>query len=443
LGKPKRGPNGLHGDSRYHGQQKPLLRPPLESQPMPAAAVLGLTLVVAYLVGAVPFGYLIARARGVDILREGSGNIGATNVGRILGRRFGILVFLLDFAKGAVPAATALMVPGRAEVEASLGLGPDLLPVGAGLSAFLGHLFPVYLRFRGGKGVATGAGVVAVLLPGPALGALLVWVSAVCAWRYVSLASLAAAAALVLLRLIGTADPFAFDHAVRTAFCLITGGLVIVKHRSNVGRLLHGTENRLRETPAMLLFTKTVHVLALGLWFGTIIFFTLVVAIVLLSTFETLGSQPAAERPAWLPVASDLDKDKGIRLFGFAIGPLFPWFFLVQGVCGLLAVATALSWPSGQPSPTVAKVRTWCLLLALATVLAGWPLAQKVSRLRLDRYSADSAVAEGARAAFGSWHTYSLSLTFVTMILVGIAMALAAQLPSGTPAVSSEQTKEG
>src|SRR5436853_2081253 len=122
----------------------------------PLPIILGVLL--SYFLGAVPFGYLIARARGVDILHAGSGNIGATNVGRILGKRFGLLVFALDFAKGAVPTFLCLRWLG---VTAG---------VTAGLAAFIGHLFPVYLRFRGGKGVATGAGVVAGLFPLPTAG---------------------------------------------------------------------------------------------------------------------------------------------------------------------------------------------------------------------------------------------------------------------------------
>src|SRR4051794_7587449 len=118
-----------------------------------------LALVIAYSVGAIPFGWLIARSRGIDIFHAGSGNIGATNVGRILGRKFGLLVFALDFAKGAVPVAAAGLLP--AEAHAALEL-PDALRVGVALCAFLGHLFPVYLGFRGGKGVATGAGTVFV-----------------------------------------------------------------------------------------------------------------------------------------------------------------------------------------------------------------------------------------------------------------------------------------
>src|ERR1043166_7823437 len=103
----------------------------------PSLSVLG-----AYLLGAVPFGYLVARLRGVDIFKAGSGNIGATNVGRVLGRKFGLFVFVLDFLKGAVPVA----------VVRSLLPEVPWAAVAAGLAAFVGHMFPVYLRFRGGKG---------------------------------------------------------------------------------------------------------------------------------------------------------------------------------------------------------------------------------------------------------------------------------------------------
>src|SRR5947209_14237686 len=109
---------------------------------MTGPALLVLTGAAAYLVGAVPFGYLAARARGIDILRQGSGNIGATNVGRVLGRRYGLLVFLLDFAKGALPVLAAGWVPPDPSWP------PNLVPVAAGVAAFLGHLFPVYLRFH-------------------------------------------------------------------------------------------------------------------------------------------------------------------------------------------------------------------------------------------------------------------------------------------------------
>src|SRR5437870_10877830 len=221
--------------------------------------LLALTFLAAYLVGAIPFGYLIARSRGVDILRQGSGNIGATNVGRILGPGFGILVFVLDFAKGAVPVAVAAWIAGRVDSD----LPRDSLQVTAGLAAFLGHLFPVGLRFRGGKGVATGAGVVAVLLPVPAIAALLTWVAVLFLTRYVSLASLAAVSVLCAVRCALVAEPFAPDQRTLTLFCFIAAGLVFVRHRANIHRLLQGTENRLLESAAMLVLGKTIHALAL------------------------------------------------------------------------------------------------------------------------------------------------------------------------------------
>jgi acyl-phosphate glycerol 3-phosphate acyltransferase len=203
--------------------------------------ILGLVVLASYLIGAIPFGYLIARSRGVDILKHGSGNIGATNVGRVLGKRFGILVFVLDFAKGALPVAAASIIARHTHSS----LPRHTLEVSAGLAAFLGHLFPVYLRFRGGKGVATGAGVVAVLLPWPGLGAVIVWALVVWLTRYVSLASLSAVLALCALRLGLTAAPFDDENLILTLFCFVAAALVIVRHRTNIARLLRGTENRL------------------------------------------------------------------------------------------------------------------------------------------------------------------------------------------------------
>lgn len=398
--------------------------------------LVAVVILAAYLLGAIPFGYLVARVHGIDIFQHGSGNVGATNVGRVLGWRYGVLVFLLDFAKGAGPTALALALPDRADM-----LPADALPVAAGLAAFLGHLFPVYLGFRGGKGVATGAGVVAVLLPLPALGALFTWLGVLCLSRYVSLASLAAAGFLGLARLALTPDPFAPANALLTGFCLLTSALVLLRHRSNVSRLLHGTENRLPESPAMLQLSKTLHVLAVGLWFGSAVFFSLVAALVLFQTFESLGTMPASERPAWLPLAEPFDKEKGTRLAGAAVGPLFPWYFLIQGVCGLIAVATALPWSRAEPANKVHRLRTVLLVLALTTVVVGWPLAQRVSDLRVARYAADPVVAEAARAAFGNWHTYSLLLNFLTLGLVTVIMALAAWLPEAGVAASSVPAK--
>ena len=134
---------------------------------MSILVVIGL-LVAAYLFGAIPFGYLVGRARGVNLFEQGSKNIGATNVGRVLGRPYAVLVFLLDFAKGALPVAVIVPIASAVDSEAPVLFGStDWLRIGAAGVAFLGHLFPVYLGFRGGKGVATGAGVAFILVPGP------------------------------------------------------------------------------------------------------------------------------------------------------------------------------------------------------------------------------------------------------------------------------------
>ncbi|MBY0526571.1 MAG: glycerol-3-phosphate 1-O-acyltransferase PlsY [Gemmataceae bacterium] len=404
----------------------------------------------SYLIGAIPFGYLIARWRGVDILKEGSGNIGATNVGRVLGRRFGLFVFLLDFAKGAGPVAFARWWSG----SAGAGIDAEALPVAAGLAAFLGHLFPIYLRFRGGKGVATSAGVVAVLLPLPALGGLLTWIAVVCATRIVSAASMAAAAALCLFHLILSSRPFGDATVILTVFCFVAAALVFARHHANIGRLLHGTENRLRETPTMLLFVKMIHVLALGLWFGSVIFFTFVVGLSLFGTFEHLSEKPASERPFWLPLPTELAKERpserfpdplrkeqGSRIAGAAVGPMFSWYYGIQTVCAILAVATALAWCSSSAG-TIHKVRAVVLVLGLVSVGIGWWLDIVVNRLRDTRATTSDVVltsaaptpvqldaANQARAEFGKWHMFSLFANFATVALVTVGMTLAAQLP--------------
>jgi acyl-phosphate glycerol 3-phosphate acyltransferase len=415
---------------------------------MSALPLLVLTFLASYLVGAVPFGVLVARWRGVDLLHHGSGNIGATNVGRLLGRRFGVLVFLLDFAKGALPVLVATRWLPAADV------GPDVLGVTAGVAAFLGHLFPVYLRFRGGKGVATGAGVVTVLMPGPALAALVAWLILVTATRYVSLASLAAAALLCALRLSLTPHPWATEQRVVTGFCLVAVALVFARHRGNIRRLFQGTENRLQEAPAMVQFGKVVHVLALGLWFGTVVFFTITGA-VLFPAFQKEAAKPADERPLWFPLpaayekASPSDKfpdplrlEQGSRAAGAAVGPLFPWFYGVQAVGGLLALVTALAWAFTQRG-RAHVLRAAVLALALLGVGVGWWLERKVDYLRVPRNLYTDQVLLGsppaprllqaavdARAEFAAWHGYSLIVNFLTLALVAVGMALAAQLPT-------------
>ncbi len=210
-------------------------------------SLLLLTFVAAYLLGAIPFGWLVARWRGVDIRQHGSGNIGATNVGRVLGKKYGVIVFVLDFFKGALPVACGPLLALLTD-DQDRELFSVLLGVTAGIAAFLGHLFPIYLRFRGGKGVATGAGVVAVLMPLPALAALAVWLVVVLLTRYVSLASILAAAALCIaqiLLVLMASKPWQMPQIIVTIFCLIAAGLVVARHLANIRRLFAGTENRL------------------------------------------------------------------------------------------------------------------------------------------------------------------------------------------------------
>ena len=306
----------------------------------------------------------------------------------------------------------------------------------AGLAAFLGHLFPVYLLFRGGKGVATGAGVVVVLLPIPAAGAMLTWVTVLCLTRYVSLASLAAVSVLCALRMALTTEPFAPDQRILTLFCFVAAGLVFVRHRGNINRLLRGTENRLRNSATMLMLSKTIHVLALGLWFGSTVFFSLIAAPVIFHTFTALAEQSADSRPAWLP--SVFPKEHASQLAGLAVGPIFPWYFLLGGVCGLLSMVTALTWLRAEPESVVHKVRFYVMAAAFLTVLVGWPIAHQVSLLRIARYGSDPALAEAARTQFATWHLYSLGLNLITLALVTIAMALAARLPAAVSRLEKE-----
>jgi acyl-phosphate glycerol 3-phosphate acyltransferase len=389
---------------------------------MPAALVICLVVIGSYLLGAIPFGYLVARARGVDILHQGSGNIGATNVGRVLGRKLGILVFVLDFAKGAIPTIIGFMLSKSAS-----GLPYGALPVAAGLAAFLGHLFPVYLRFRGGKGVATAAGVVAVLVPVPTLGAVLTWLVLLILTRYMSVASLLAAVVLCVLRVALVSEPWNSAHAMLTLFCFLAAALVFIRHRANIERLLNQRENRLPDSPAMLMLAKVVHVLALGLWFGSVVFFTFS-ALLVFRSFESVADLPAAERPAGL--AESFTKENGTQLAGLAVGPIFPWYFAMQTVCGALTVATAFALARYEPQADTHKARRAVLAVALVLVLIAWPFSAKVSQVRADRYSKDATKAAAAREEFGRLHAYSLVLNLLVLGLVGVGMALAARLPT-------------
>ena len=188
-----------------------------------------LFLVVAYLVGALPTGLWVSRALGgVDPRRSGSGNIGATNVARTLGRQAGAITLVGDALKGFLPTAWAY--------------GAFVSPwavAGVGLAAFLGHLFPVYLGFKGGKGVATALGVFLAVAPGPLFWAAVIFGGVVWKARMVSLGSMAAAGALPLL------CAFLRQPLAVVALALAVAGLAIYKHRANIERILAGKENRI------------------------------------------------------------------------------------------------------------------------------------------------------------------------------------------------------
>ncbi len=197
----------------------------------------------AYLLGSIPFGLLITKLRGRgDIRAIGSGNIGAANVTRAAGLAAGVLTLLLDAAKGYF----AVWLPARFihdSIAVNLSHPPDRIDwmMLAALVAIAGHLFPVWLGFRGGKGVATAAGAFLMISVPAVLTAMVVFVAVVAFWRYVSLGSIAAAAALPLLMYLLYEPPFAPPHviSVGVAFASL---LVILRHRSNIERLLSGTE---------------------------------------------------------------------------------------------------------------------------------------------------------------------------------------------------------
>jgi acyl-phosphate glycerol 3-phosphate acyltransferase len=389
----------------------------------------------AYLVGALPFGYLVGRLRGVDLFKEGSGNIGATNAGRVLGRRFGILVFVLDFLKGAVPVAAVVPLAGALAPGAETALGPpDVLRVAAAGLAFLGHLFPVYLGFRGGKGVATGAGTVFVLVPGPAALAVLTWAVVVLATRIVSLGSLAAVTILVAARLVGTPTPFAADALPVTLYLIVGSGFVVVKHRGNVARLVAGSESRIGDFAMRETLVRGLHVLALGFWFGGAGFFNFVTAPTIFESFKEVVETAPSDRTANIaivpPGTSQQERaNLASALGGAAVGPVFPKYFAMQAVCGLVALVTALSWWTAEGGRKVHRWRVYVVGLAVVTVAAGWPISNYVSELRVHRFESDAG-----KTAFADWHVVSLLLSTVTVALAGVVLWLAAKLPNRPPA---------
>ena len=186
-------------------------------------------LLAAYLIGSVPFGFLIGKMRGVDVRTVGSKNIGATNVFRTVGKKWGLLAFLCDFLKGFVPT----MVAKHCAADVSW------LPVAVGLACVIGHTLTVFMKFRGGKGVATAFGMLVALIPGLVGIAFLVFVALFASTNYISLGSCGAATFLAVAIWF-----YPVPLAVEIIVSLI-GVFVVVKHKSNISRLLNGTENKI------------------------------------------------------------------------------------------------------------------------------------------------------------------------------------------------------
>jgi acyl phosphate:glycerol-3-phosphate acyltransferase len=198
-------------------------------------------ILIGYLCGAIPCGLIVGRiVCKVDIRREGSGNLGATNAIRVLGWGLGILVLVLDISKGILPLL--LLKTNLPELEAWL---PAL-----GAAAIIGHVFPIFLKFKGGKGVATAAGVILLLHPQAFLIALSLFLITVAATRYVSLASLVATTSLLISYIVLDGPNAAFGTQLpKTLFFILTSTIVFTRHLGNIKRLAHGTESKLGDGP--------------------------------------------------------------------------------------------------------------------------------------------------------------------------------------------------
>lgn len=220
---------------------------------------------IAFLLGSIPFGLLIAKSKGVDIRQHGSGNIGATNVLRVMGKKYGITCLLLDMLKGLIPTVLAFslirfvgddknpMIISMLQKQAVLfpadqQFTAQLLVILSGLLSILGHNYSPWVGFKGGKGIATSAGVVIALMPAGIPILIMVWLLLFFTTRYVSVASIGAAAALPFITIAGSAFHGRLADGTWNkplfAFSVVIAVLAIWKHRSNLQRLMAGTENR-------------------------------------------------------------------------------------------------------------------------------------------------------------------------------------------------------
>ena len=211
------------------------------------ATTLAVLMLGSYLLGGIPFGLLIAKSKGVDIRSAGSGNIGATNVGRVLGKKWGLLVFALDAAKGAAATtAASVIIHQRPAISVSQA---DYIWLGAGVCAVLGHIFPIYSGLKGGKGVATSLGAIFGVYPYLTWSALLglgIWGLVVKASGYVSLASIVAAWSVPISFIVISivAGWRLGEHILLIGLSIVLSTFILIRHRANLVRIRAGTENK-------------------------------------------------------------------------------------------------------------------------------------------------------------------------------------------------------
>lgn len=186
----------------------------------------------AYVAGATPFGYLAGKLKGIDLRQHGSGNIGATNALRVLGKPTGITVLVLDMLKGLLPVLLAMQVSDR-----------PMIHVATALASILGHNYTFWLGFKGGKGIATTAGAILPLMPWALLVAVITWVAVLLTTRYVSVASIAAALVIPVTLVVQSLLTSVWNPVI-LGFALFASTLAVWKHRSNIARLRRGEENR-------------------------------------------------------------------------------------------------------------------------------------------------------------------------------------------------------
>lgn len=204
--------------------------------------------IISYLIGSIPFGYILVKGvKGIDIREHGSKNIGATNIWRVAGKPFGIAAFVFDLLKGFIPVLAAYKMYGDPVQTAGANMmpGKSSLAMICGIAAILGHIFPLFLRFRGGKAAATTCGVFLFLSPHALAIAVAVWALTVFISRFVSLGTILASISLVVAVILADKDPLG-KNVCLTIFAVVISIAIIILHRSNIKRIINGTENRIK-----------------------------------------------------------------------------------------------------------------------------------------------------------------------------------------------------